>query len=116
MGRKPHESDEAALFLDAVQGARPLPRRAVRPPATQPGVARRAATGPGLGRAGSRAASNPPITVEREGDRVAGRSDGVSIAQLAALGSGRSRPEATLDLHGMTAERAARALSRFVAG
>jgi DNA-nicking Smr family endonuclease len=110
MGRKPHESDEAALFLDAVRGAEPLPRRAVRPPAAPPRVAHR----PGAAQSPFRAASNPAITVERDGDRIAGRAAGVSGAQLAALASGKCRPEVTLDLHGLTSERAERALSRFV--
>jgi DNA-nicking Smr family endonuclease len=107
MGRKPQESDEAALFLDAVQDARPLPRVAVRPPVAPPRAPRRPPA--------SRALPAPSISVERDGDRVAGRGAGVSLAQLASLRAGRSRPEASLDLHGMTADRAARALARFVA-
>jgi DNA-nicking Smr family endonuclease len=49
------------------------------------------------------------------GDRYAYLAGGESIDRVRELRSGRMRPEAELDLHGQTAEAAARALGRFLA-
>jgi DNA-nicking Smr family endonuclease len=106
--------DDRRAFEQAMQGARPLnadrrrtrgelppvrPARAPAPPAPPPPARLRA-----IEPAGTDA-----------GDRYAYLAGGESIDRLRELRSGRMRPEAELDLHGQTAEAAARALGRFVA-
>jgi DNA-nicking Smr family endonuclease len=58
-----------------------------------------------------------PITLALDagGEQVAARAPGVNRAQVAELRRGRVRPEATLDLHGMTVEQGDAALRRFLA-
>lgn len=106
MGRKrPALSPEdQALFLAAVDGAKPLTARdriAKPPPPPSP----------------VRVVELPPavkLTVEGDGRSYAARAPGVSRAQAAELRGGKLRAEETLDLHGMTVEAGLARLREFV--
>ena len=58
----------------------------------------------------------PTVTLALEGEDglASGRAPGVNRAQLALLRQGKVRPEATLDLHGLTAAAADPALDAFL--
>ncbi|HSK03455.1 MAG TPA: Smr/MutS family protein, partial [Kofleriaceae bacterium] len=98
--------EDQALFLAAVDGARPLAGRerdriAVPPPPPS----------------AVRVVELPPevkLTVEGDGRAYAARAPGVSRAQAAELRSGKVRAEETLDLHGMTVEAGLARLREFV--
>jgi DNA-nicking Smr family endonuclease len=103
--RRPVVSPEdQALFLAAIDGARPLDKRdrlPVPPPPPSP----------------TRVVELPPevkLVVEGDGQRYAARAPGVSRSQLAALRAGRLRAEDTLDLHGETVEIGKQQLREFV--
>jgi len=103
--RRPVVSPEdQALFLAAIDGARPLDKRdrlPIPPPPSSP----------------TRVVDLPPeikLVVEGDGQRYAARAPGVSRAQLAELRAGRIRPEDTLDLHGETVEIGKQQLREFV--
>jgi len=105
--RRPVVSPEdQALFLSAVDGARPLDKRdrlPVPPPPPSP----------------VRVVELPPeikLVVEGDGQRYAARAPGVSRAQLTELRAGKLRPEDTLDLHGETVEVGKQQLRDFVVG
>jgi DNA-nicking Smr family endonuclease len=103
------QDDDARAFEEAMSGARPLPggpRRVVGAPQPRPRPA--SSGGPRPGRAASVPAPAPSA------EAVAGRAPDVSARELRALRSGERRPEARLDLHGMTREEALDAAERFV--
>lgn len=105
--------DEARAFGEAMRGTRPLddgPRRvsgSLRPASGLPRPAR-----------GRRAAEPPstvaPLVVETQGEAVSGRAPDVSAALLRALRRGEHRPEARLNLHGLTRTEALRAAEELV--
>src|SRR5690349_1494543 len=96
---------DADLFTAAMVGVTPLKgvkRRGAAAAATTKSPARATAAGPAP-RPASAAAKPPPPGLEpfdREIDR--------------ALARGRRRPQATLDLHGMTLTTAERAVAEFL--
>ncbi|MEO8549614.1 MAG: Smr/MutS family protein [Kofleriaceae bacterium] len=97
-------AEDAALFLDAVRGARPLATRdrvVVPPPPPSP----------------VRVEELPPevkLSVEGDGQRYGARAPGVSLAQVAELRTGKVHLEATLDLHGVTVEDGLAKLREFL--
>src|SRR5579885_3665056 len=102
MSRRRGNDDDARAFEEAMSGARPLsggPRRVVGPA----GGARARRTGPRQP-PGPRVAEVAPVTAG--GEASSGRTDGVSARELRALRAGDRRPEARLDLHGMTRDEA----------
>ncbi len=111
MAKRPLPPDDARAFEEAMSGARPLaggPRRLVGPGARAP--ARVSPSG-----------ANPPRPsparhqpVQAGGDGASGRAADVSARELRALRTGDRRPEARLDLHGMTRDQAVAAVERFV--
>lgn len=103
--RRPSVSPEdQALFLAAIDGARPLDKRdrlPIPPPPPSP----------------VRVVELPPqvaLTVEGDGRRYAARGPGVSHAQLAELRAGKIHCEATLDLHGETVDVGMQQLREFL--
>src|ERR1051325_7398269 len=103
--RRPVVSPEdQALFLAAVDGARPLDTRdrlPIPPPPPSP----------------VRVVELPvevKLIVEGDGQRYAARAPGVSRAQLAQLRAGKLHTEETLDLHGQTVELGRQQLRDFV--
>jgi DNA-nicking Smr family endonuclease len=98
--------DEARAFGEAMRGARPLdhgPRRVTGSP--RPASARRVVEPP---------SDVAPLVIETVGDAVSGRASDVSAALLRALRRGEHRPEARLDLHGLTRDEALRAAEQLV--
>jgi DNA-nicking Smr family endonuclease len=98
--------DEARAFGEATRGARPLddgPRRVSGP--SRPASVRRGVEPP---------SNVAPLSIETRGDGVSGRAPDVSAALLRALRKGEHRPEARLDLHGLTREKALRTAEAFV--
>lgn len=97
-------AEDQALFLAAVDGARPLDTRdrlPIPPPPPSP----------------VRVAELPPevdLAVEGDGQRYTARAPGVSRAQLARLRAGKLHTEDTLDLHGQTVELGVQQLREFV--
>src|SRR5579884_3807055 len=110
MGKRPGNDDEARAFEEAMSGARPLPggpRRVVGPspgPRARPAVPRRLPGPPAL----------PAEVSDASGAAASGRAPDVSARELRALRGGDRRPEARLDLHGMTRDEALLAVERFV--
>jgi DNA-nicking Smr family endonuclease len=103
--RRPVVSPEdQALFLAAVDGARPLDKRdrlPIPPPPPSP----------------VRVAELPPqvqLAVEGDVRRYTARAPGVSRAQLSELRTGKVHTEATLDLHGQTVELGKQQLREFL--
>ena len=110
MSKRRLPEDDARAFEEAMSGARPLPggpRRLVGPgtgprsPVARPA---RAAPVPAL----------PVRPIEAAPDGASGRAADVSARELRALRTGDRRPEARLDLHGMTRDEALAAVERFV--
>jgi DNA-nicking Smr family endonuclease len=105
--RRPVVSPEdQALFLAAVDGARPLDTRDRLPIPPPPPSPVRVLELP----------SEVKLVVEGDGQRYAARAPGVSRAQLAELRAGKLHTEETLDLHGQTVELARQQLREFVVG
>jgi DNA-nicking Smr family endonuclease len=111
--RKPDDpaaatEEEAALFAREMAGVRPLPgARAPRLPAGP--VAARPGTG------GARSAAPPPLTeLECHPGDWAYVAHDAGPNLLRELRRGQRPPAATLDLHGLTAPEAERALGTFV--
>ena len=103
--RRPVVSPEdQALFLAAVDGARPLDTRdrlPIPPPPPSP----------------VRVVELPPeVKLDIEGDarRHTARAPGVSRTQLSELRAGKLRAEDTLDLHGQTVEIGRQQLREFL--
>lgn len=107
--RKPPPEDEAALFDSAMRDVKRIGRRAGKQPAPS------AKPSPAPGRSPSRAnqpalrptAALPPL--------AAGKSADVDVRTLDRLRRGRLPPEARLDLHGLTQDKAHRVLTDFIA-
>jgi DNA-nicking Smr family endonuclease len=103
--RRPVVSPEdQALFLAAVDGARPLDTRDRLPIPPPPPSPVRVVELP----------SEVKLVVEGDGQRYAARAPGVSRAQLAELRAGKLHTEETLDLHGQTVEVGRQQLRDFV--
>lgn len=99
--------DATDLFREAVQGATPLAdRHRVR--VIGPAAARSREASPG-------AAQPREKTRVLRPDGEGGRAHGVNRKTVRQLAAGRLAPEATLDLHRLTAEAARERLERFVA-
>jgi DNA-nicking Smr family endonuclease len=97
--------EEQALFLAAIDGARPLETRDRVPvPAPVPSIVKVAAL-----------PSEVKLVVEGDGRRYTARAPGVSHAQVAELRAGRLRAEDTLDLHGETVDAGIAKLREFFA-
>jgi DNA-nicking Smr family endonuclease len=96
--------EEQALFLAAVDGAKPLDTRDRLPIPPPPPSPVRVAELP------------PPVALVVEGDskRYAARAPGVSRAQLSELRGGKHHTEDTLDLHGQTVELGKQQLRDFL--
>lgn len=97
----PGDRDDDALFLEAMSDVVPLQereRRAPRAPRT-----RRPTT-----------EKPPSFVIDDDGARVEGRRGGVSRKRLRAVRDGAVEIEATLDLHGMRAADARRAVRELV--
>ncbi|MBX3274956.1 MAG: Smr/MutS family protein [Sandaracinaceae bacterium] len=114
--------DDRVRFMDAMVGVRPLAARTVakrvaRPASAQIEAARVRGSGAdeeARARLAALVAGAIRFCVEREDDRVRGwRADGAERAARELERRGVV-PEATLDLHGMRAAEAERALVRFV--
>jgi DNA-nicking Smr family endonuclease len=93
--------DEQDLFSAAVQGAVPLANRERAKPPTQPRQVR------------VKPNENSAIVEDRDG-RVTMRAANVSRRFVRDLCAGKHRPEGTLDLHRLSAERARSKLERFL--
>ena len=92
------------MFLDAVEGARPLEARdRVALPRPAPSSVRLPELPPAIG-----------LTVEGDGRRYSARAPGVSKAQLSELRTGKVHAEDTLDLHGLTVESGRQQLREFL--
>jgi DNA-nicking Smr family endonuclease len=103
--------DERALFEREMEGVRPLDRRTGRMAVEAP-----APVVPP--RAGGRPRTEPLDClglVERWGERVALMAPGVGRRGLRELAADPEPPEAALDLHGSTGDRAVSALGAFIA-
>jgi DNA-nicking Smr family endonuclease len=97
-------AEDREMFLAAMGGATPLGTRdriALPPPL--PAVVKVIELPPEV-----------KLAVEGDGGRYTARAPGVSRAQLGDLRSGKLHAEATLDLHGETAERGKAALREFL--
>jgi DNA-nicking Smr family endonuclease len=106
-GRPPADPDEQRLFAEAMRGVRPLDRRTgptvIADPAAPPAVPP------------SRPATVAPLeTIELLGERYALLAPGTDRRLLRELARPSPPPDATVDLHGMDAARARRALRAFV--
>ena len=97
-------AEEQALFEGAMADVQRLDTRdRVRVPPAAPSPVRVVALPP-----------EQRLTVDGDSQRYAARSPGVSHAQVAELRAGRTRAEATLDLHGHTVEPALVELRQFL--
>lgn len=110
--RQDSDSDDAALFREAVQGVKPLRRSGRLPPERQ-------------------APSPRPLQFEADeqaalqemrdgplpdiGDELSFRGDGLQDSTFRRLRRGAYRVEAELDLHGLRADEAKLAIVRFLA-
>ena len=105
--RRPVVSPEdQALFLAAIDGARPLDKRDRLPIPPPPPSPARVVELP----------AEVKLVVEGDGRRYTARAPGVSRVQLVELRAGKLRPEDTLDLHGETVEVGRQQLHEFVVG
>src|SRR5262249_44895505 len=87
--------EDQAMFLAAVDGARPLDTRDRVPvPTPAPSLVKIAQTLP----------PEVKLVVEGDGRRYSARGPGVSHAQVNDLRAGRIRVDETLDLHGETVD------------
>ena len=107
-GRKsPDDGDDRSDFETAMADVKRLRGGpVVRPPAAptrkRPGAARATAAAP------------VAFEVQISGERVAGRAPGIDRRALVRLKSGEFPPDARLDLHGLRAEDARRALRECI--
>jgi len=103
--RRPVVSPEdQALFLAAIDGARPLGTRDRLPIPPPPPSPVRVVELP----------AEVALAVEGDGRNYAARAPGVSHAQLTQLRAGKLHTEDTLDLHGQTVELGKQLLREFV--
>lgn len=102
-------AEDAALFRDAMKSARPLPGHDADKP-TAP-----TASPPAASRPRSRAETPPPTPSSRPARELRpGEAVDVDRRTVERLRRGQLRPEARLDLHGMTADEAHAALADFL--
>ena len=94
--------EERNAFLEAMNGVTPLGARDRLPVAPPPPSPVRPSVLP----------PEQKLTVDVSGATYSARAPGVSHAQIADLR--KHRPEATLDLHGMTTERGVAELRKFL--
>lgn len=93
--------DDRSEFRRAVEDAKPLP-----------GKGRRPEPPPRLGPPKAGTEAEPvAFVVERAGERIEGRAPGADRRTLLRLRKGEPEPERELDLHGLSAAAAERALS-----
>jgi DNA-nicking Smr family endonuclease len=104
--------EEAALFRDSVRDVKRLSVRAT--PASRKKPPPRARTPNREGRAAERP-RDPERPRSPPGEPLSYTRRGLTRAQLRELRRGRQRPQDVLDLHGLTAVRAERALHDFLA-
>ena len=98
MSRRRSGDDDS--FADAMRDATPLAdRKKIRTPPAAPQSAPRAA-----------GAQAPSFALEMDGDRIEGRAADVGRKTLSRLRRGDFAPDAELDLHGLNAAQARRAL------
>lgn len=108
-------ADEATLFREAVDGARPLRVEKIEAPRRRPPA-----------RAKFRRADDAAVLAESlrhgtadqerlSGERLAFRRPGLSLRAFRKLSRGGYRVEAETDLHGLTAAEARKALREFLA-
>jgi DNA-nicking Smr family endonuclease len=109
-GRPPADPDEESLFADAMRGVRPLDRRSgpivIPEPDAPPGAPPSRPSPP--------SAAARLETIELWGERYALLAPGIDRRLLRELARPLPPPDATVDLHGMNAARARRALRAFV--
>ena len=106
------DTDDAALFRDAVKGVEPL-KRSGRLPPQRPAPSPRPRQFEADEQAALQEMRDGPLP--DVGDALSFRSDGVQDATFRRLGRGAYRIEAELDLHGMRADEAKLAIVRFLA-
>lgn len=124
MAKKPERprtrptAEEEALFRAAMADAKPIARHTPPPsenpsaePAPPPGSNRPGTRVPGVGRL---PVSPPPRAVPKP-ILEAGKAADLDRRTMDKLRKGRLRPQGRLDLHGLTADRALRALNGFLA-
>ncbi len=118
---RPRKGDEAEAAREAERAAKAPPAESF---AELFGGAKRDAPGAGRGvvakapqrRASAKPAVAPaPFSVQREGERLAGLASGVDRSQLRRLRRGEHPPEQRIDLHGLAAAPARRALRTALA-
>jgi DNA-nicking Smr family endonuclease len=119
--RKDAPAVDQAAFEEAVRGAKPLDRRTGRMVALEAGAKpldRRTGRLLPLEAGGGAAPDGEPALepLERWGERYQFLAPGTDRRVARDLQRDESPPEATLDLHGMDAEAARRALRAFVDG
>lgn len=102
------DSQDRDLFRDAIGPVTPLRDDRVTLRRPRPEAARDEPAGDAVPARARRAA--PPVSIV-DGEFVRG---GVQLRQMQRLRRGQLRPEAVIDLHGMTLERAHHELLRFV--
>lgn len=117
--RDSSSEDDAALFLRAMKDAKPLSKRRAAPPKAAPPSKASAPKTTASGRVKPVTAASPsrPPPAETKPDMPeigAGDTAGVDARTMDRLKRGRLRPEATLDLHGMTRDEAHGAVSGFL--
>ncbi|MEX2454360.1 MAG: Smr/MutS family protein [Rhodospirillaceae bacterium] len=114
--------EEEALFHAAMTDTEPLPRRRRKPPA-EDDAGTGAGTGEGAGSPAKAAAVKetfaprlpaPPPLAPKTAPLAAGVAADLDRRTMDRLRKGRLRPEAVIDLHGMTAADAHRALGGFI--
>lgn len=96
--------EDQAMFLDAIDGTKPLPGRDRVPVPPKPASPVRVEILP----------PTVTLTIEGDGTRYAARGPGVSVSQTAEMRAGRVRPTATLDLHGQRVDAAIAKLHTFL--
>lgn len=114
--RKPLTEDDAALFLHAMKDARPLGNRRAAPHRPDPGSPAAPSRTSAPAKPGKvKPAPPPPAQAKPDMPEIAaGDTAGVDARTMERLRRGRLRPEATLDLHGMTRDEAHGAVSGFL--
>jgi DNA-nicking Smr family endonuclease len=103
-GKEPRADEDRAAWQESVAGATPLEERdKTAAPEAPKTVRRRKVAPPPVG-------GPPTLAIERFGEQVEGRSPGADDALLRRLRNGEYPPEERVDLHGMRADAAKRAL------
>lgn len=107
-------ADEEALFRAAMADAKPIERRTPPPEKTAPPqtVKHKRAGAPAVSRL---PAAPPPSRPAPRPALEAGKAADLDRRTMDKLRKGRLRPQGRLDLHGLTADRALRALNSFLA-